>query len=158
MGEKTYSIILATNEKGEFMATVLEEKDAIHETIANYCFYLDGGEFDKWVDMFTDDGVLDAEPLGVTKGKDALLAFTKNFYQSKGSPMGKHCVMNESIKVTGNEATAKSYFIVIRSKGEGGLGVVNSAAGHYEDQLVKQGDRWLFKKRKLRIDLMEDMS
>ena len=59
------------------MAAVLEEKDAIHETIANYCFYFDSGVFDKWVDLFTDDGVWDGGALGVHKGKDALRAFLK---------------------------------------------------------------------------------
>jgi hypothetical protein len=29
------------------MTAVLEEKDAIHETIAEYCFHFDGGEFEK---------------------------------------------------------------------------------------------------------------
>jgi ketosteroid isomerase-like protein len=138
------------------MATVLEEKDAIHETIADYCFHFDGGEFDKWVDLFTDDGTFDAGRMGVQKGKDALRAFLKNIRLTDGSPLVKHCVMNEIIKVNGSEATAKSYIVVLRSKGEGAL--VNGLAGRYEDQLVKQGDRWLFKNRKVHLDLMGDMA
>jgi len=138
------------------MASVLEEKDAIHETIAEYCFHFDGGEFDKWIELFTDDGVFDAGRMGVQKGKDALRAFLKNIRLTNGSPMMKHCVMNEIIKVNGNEASAKSYIVVVRAKGEGAL--VNGIAGRYEDQLVKQGDRWLFKNRKVHFDLMGDMS
>jgi ketosteroid isomerase-like protein len=138
------------------MATLLEEKDAIHETIAEYCFHFDAGEFDKWVDLFTDDGTFDAGRMGVQKGKDALRAFLKNIRLTNGSPMVKHCVMNEVIRVTGNEATAKSYIVLLRSKGEGAL--VNGLAGRYEDQLVKQGDRWLFKTRKVHFDLMGDMA
>jgi ketosteroid isomerase-like protein len=137
------------------MATILEEKDGIHETIANYCFHFDGAEFDKWVDLFTDDGVFDAGAMGVQKGKDALRAFLKNIKLTNGSPMMKHCVMNEVIKVDGDKATAKSYIVVVRSKGEGAL--VNGLAGRYEDQLVKQDDRWLFKSRKVHFDLMGDM-
>jgi hypothetical protein len=137
------------------MTSVLEEKDAIHETIANYCFYFDGAEFDKWVDLFTDDGVFDAGQRGVQKGKDALRAFVKNVRLTNGSPMVKHCVMNEIIKVNDNEATAKSYIILVRAKGEGAL--VNGLAGRYEDQLVKEGDHWLFKNRKVHFDLMGDM-
>ncbi len=137
------------------MTTVLEEKDAIHEAIAEYCFHFDGGEFDKWVDLFTDDGVFDAGQAGVQKGKHALRAFLKNIRLTNGSPMVKHCVMNEVIKVNGNEATAKSYIVLVRSKGEGAL--VNGLAGRYEDQLVKQEGRWLFKNRKVHFDLMGDM-
>jgi ketosteroid isomerase-like protein len=138
------------------MTSLLEEKDAIHETIAEYCFHFDGGEFDKWIDLFTDDGVFDAGRLGVQKGKDALRVFLKNIRLTNGSPMVKHCVMNEVIKVNGNEATAKSYIVLVRAKGEGAL--VNGLAGRYEDQLVKQGDRWLFKNRKVHFDLMGDMA
>lgn len=138
------------------MASVLEEKDAIHETIANYCFYFDGGEFDQWVDLFTDDGTFDAGRVGVHQGKEALRAFLKSIPLTNGLPMVKHCVMNEIIKVNGNEATAKSYIVLVRSKGEGAL--VNGLAGRYEDHLVNQGDRWLFKTRKVHFDLMGDMS
>jgi len=138
------------------MASLLEEKDAIHETIAEYCFHFDGGEFDKWVDLFTDDGVFDAGRMGVQKGKAALRAFLKNIRLTDGSPMVKHCVMNEVIKVSGDEATAKSYIVLVRAKGEGAL--VNGLAGRYEDRLVKQGDRWLFKNRKVHFDLMGDMA
>jgi ketosteroid isomerase-like protein len=137
------------------MATVLEEKDAIHETIANYCFYFDGAEFDKWVDLFTDDGTFDAGTLGVQKGKDALRKFLTGIRLTDGSPMMKHCVMNEIIKVNGDTALAKSYIILVRAKGEGAL--VNGLAGRYEDELMKQGGRWLFKTRKVHFDLMGDM-
>ena len=142
------------------MPSVLEDKDAIHETIANYCFHFDGGEFDEWVDLFTEDGTFDAGAVGVQKGKDALRAFVGalpgRMPMKDGAPMLKHCVMNEIIKVNGDEATAKSYIIVVRSKGESAL--VNGLAGRYEDQLVRQGDRWLFKTRKVHFDLMGDMN
>ncbi len=137
------------------MTSVLEEKDAIHETLANYCFYFDGGEFERWVGLFTEDGTFDAGRLGVHRGKEALRAFLKTIPLTNGLPMLKHCVMNEIIKVNGNEATAKSYIVVVRSKGEGVL--VNGLAGRYEDHLVKEGDRWLFKTRKVHFDLMGDM-
>jgi hypothetical protein len=142
------------------MATVLEEKDAIHETIANYCFHFDGGEFNQWVDLFTEDGRFDAGAGGVQEGKEALRAFVGalpgRIPMKDGAPLVKHCVMNEIIKVNGEEATAKSYIVVVRSKGESAL--VNGLAGRYEDTLVKQDDRWLFKTRKVHFDLMGDMS
>ncbi len=143
------------------MASVLEEKDAIHETIANYCYHFDGGEFDKWLDLFTEDGIFDAgETAGIHTGKEALRTFVDGvpgrIPMKDGMPLLKHCVMNEIIKVNGDEATAMSYIIVVRSKGESAL--VNGLAGRYEDQLVKQGDRWLFKNRKVHFDLVGDMN
>ena len=143
------------------MASVLEEKDAIHETIANYCYHFDGGEFGKWLDLFTEDGIFDAgETAGIHTGKEALRTFVDavpgRVAMKDGMPLLKHCVMNEIIKVNGDEATAISYIIVVRSKGESAL--VNGLAGRYEDQLVKQGDRWLFKNRKVHFDLVGDMN
>lgn len=138
------------------MNDILIEKDLIHETIANYCFYFDGGEFDKWVDLFADDGVFDGDVLGVQNGKEALRVFVKNIPLTNGLPMMKHCVMNEVIKVSGNGATAKSYVLMLRPKSDG-TSVVSLSAS-YDDELVKQGGRWLFKKRKLHIDAMEKMS
>lgn len=143
------------------MASVLEEKDAIHETIANYCYHFDGGEFDKWLDLFTEDGIFDAgETAGIHTGREALRAFVDavpgRVPMKDGMPLLKHCVMNEIIKVNGDEATAMSYIIVVRSKGESAL--MNGLAGRYEDQLVKQGDRWLFKNRKVHFDLVGDMN
>ncbi len=142
------------------MASILEEKDAIHETIANYCYHFDGGEFNQWVDLFTEDGVFDGgEVAGVHTGKEALRAFVDTvpgrMAMKDGAPMLKHCVMNEIIKVDGEQATAKSYIVVVRSKGESAL--VNGIAGRYEDRLVKQGDRWLFTHRTVHFDLMGDM-
>jgi hypothetical protein len=141
------------------MTSVLEEKDAIHETIASYCFHFDGGEFDKWVDLFAEDGTFDAGRMGAHSGKDALRAFVssvkKTLPMANGMPALKHCVMNEIIKVNGEEATAQSYVVAIIAKGEGAL--VNGLAGRYEDQLVKHLDRWLFKTRKVHFDLMGDM-
>lgn len=137
------------------MASMLEEKDAIHATLAEYCFAFDGGEFDKWVDLFTEDGTFDAGRLGVHRGKEALRAFVRTIPLTNGLPMMKHCVTNEVITVNGNEATAKSYIVVVRAKGAGVL--VNGLAGRYEDHLVKEGDRWRFKTRKVHFDLLGDM-
>jgi hypothetical protein len=78
-------------------------------------FPLDGGEFDKWVDLFIDDGTFDAGRMGAHRGKDALRAFLKNIRLTNGLPMMKHCVMNEVIKVNSNEATAKSSIVVVRA-------------------------------------------
>jgi ketosteroid isomerase-like protein len=134
------------------MANLLEEKDAIHEIMANYCFYFDAAEFDDWLDLFTEDGTFDGGSRGIHKGKDALRTFVQNFPLTGGSPMLRHCVMNEIIKVDGDTASAKSYVLVVRPSGEGAL--VNGLAGRYEDQFVKQGDRWLLKYRKVHFDLM----
>jgi hypothetical protein len=130
--------------------SLLAEKDAVHETIANYCHYFDGAEFEKWIELFTDDGVLDVVGTRVIKGSDAFRAFVKDVHLVNGSPMMKHCTFNEVIDVDADEATVKSYVLLIRM--EDGL-LSPSLAGRYEDHLVKRDGRWLFKNRKVHLDL-----
>ena len=46
------------------MTSMLEEKEAIRDLLATYCFHLDGGELNKWVELFTEDGTFDVGGLG----------------------------------------------------------------------------------------------
>ena len=41
------------------MPSALEEKDAIREVLAEYCFRLDGGDYDGMAALFTADGTWD---------------------------------------------------------------------------------------------------
>lgn len=139
------------------MTTLLEEKDAIHETLANYCFYVDAGELDQWANLFTEDATFDAGALAKCTGRATIQRFLAAALRpwSTTMPPMKHCVMNEIITVNGDEARAKSYIIVILAPGEGQLSI--GLAGRYEDQLVKQEGRWLFKTRTVHPDFLGDL-
>ena len=39
------------------MSNVLEEKDAIRELIARYCFLIDAAQYDEWAQTFHEDAV-----------------------------------------------------------------------------------------------------
>ncbi len=132
------------------MSSVLEEKDAIRELLARYCFHFDNGEFEQWLSLFTDDGAFDLGARGRFQGRDALRRFLRVVPLSNGSPMIKHCVMNSIVDVTGDRATARSYVVVLR----GGDALALSVAGRYEDQLTKQGGDWRFLERKAHLDMM----
>jgi len=132
------------------MPSVLEEKDAIRELLAHYCFHFDNGEFDQWLNLFTDDGAFDLGARGRFQGRDALRNFLKVVPLTKGVPMIKHCVMNSIVSVDGDHATARSYVVVLR----GGEALALSVAGRYEDQLTKQAGEWRFAERKAYLDMM----
>jgi uncharacterized protein (TIGR02246 family) len=137
------------------MASVLEEKEAIREVLSAYCFYVDNGEFDKWTDLFTEDGVFDAGPLAKVQGRQAIKEFITKAVPRKGEGQArKHCTMNSMIRVQGAEAQADSYIVVVR---ESDQGIMTSLAGRYEDLLVKQGDAWRFKVRKIHFDISADL-
>ncbi len=133
------------------MSAVLEEKDAIRELMARYCFHFDNGEFDQWLSLFTADAVFDLGTRGRFQGREALRSFLRVIPLSNGVPMMKHCVLNVIITVSGLHATAESYVIVLRG---GGHGLALSIAGRYQDQLSKVDGEWRFAQRKVHFDLM----
>ncbi|MFQ5666919.1 MAG: nuclear transport factor 2 family protein [Candidatus Binatia bacterium] len=130
--------------------STLEEKDAIRELMAHYCFRFDNGEFESWLDLFTDDGAFDLGTRGRFTGRDALRDFLKTIPLTDGLPMVKHCTMNTVITVNAERATGWSYVVVLR----GGDALDINLAGRYEDQLVKVGGTWRFKERKVHFDFL----
>ena len=53
------------------MPNALEEKDAIREVLAEYCFRLDGGHYDDMAALFTEDGTWDTA-FGAATGRAAI--------------------------------------------------------------------------------------
>ena len=130
------------------MATDLEEKDSIRETMARYCFYTDSGQSEKYADLFTEDCDWDGGVFGHCVGRAALLAMHKGGGDS--STKLRHVNTNVVITVNGNAAQAISY-VAILGVGEQSPSVFFS--GSYFDRLVKQGGRWLFQTRRIVTDL-----
>jgi ketosteroid isomerase-like protein len=141
---------VGTTAGGTDMASVLEEKDAIRELMARYCFHFDNGEFDAWLDLFTPDGAFDLGTMGRFGGRESLQKFLKTLPLINGVPMMKHCLMNSIVSVSGDRATAQSYVVVVR----GGEHLAVSVAGRYNDQLAKTPNGWRFTERKVYFDLM----
>lgn len=135
--------------------TVLEEKEAIRELMSEYCFHVDNGEFEKFADLFTIDGIFETGVLGRLQGRQAIRDFIATHVPRAGEgPARKHCTMNHIIRVNGNEACADSYVVVVR---EVENGIIASLAGRYEDQLVKENAEWRFKVRKIHMDICGDL-
>jgi ketosteroid isomerase-like protein len=137
------------------MASIVEEKEAIRDVLSAYCFYVDDGKFDQWADLFSEDAVFDVGPQGKVQGRTAIKDFIVKSVPTQGEgPARKHCTMNSMIQVNGTEAKVDSYIIVVR---EADQGIMTSLAGRYEDLLVKQGETWRFKVRKIHFDIAGDL-
>jgi hypothetical protein len=132
------------------MLSVLEEKEAIRELLAEYCFRFDNGEFEAWLQLFTADGVFDLGVRGRMEGREALRQFLRRIPLTNGLPMIRHCVTNWIVRVDDTRATAQSYVVVVH----GGPMLGLTLAGRYEDQLLKVGGTWRFRERKVHFDLM----
>jgi len=131
------------------MPSELEEKEAIRELLARYCFHFDNGEFDAWLDLFTADGIFDVGAVGRFTGRAGLQELLARVPLTNGVPLIRHCVMNSIVRVDGDRATACCYVVVLR---DGEVPTVN-VVGRYEDQLVKVGAQWRFRERRVFLDM-----
>lgn len=131
------------------MPNAIEDKDAIRELMARYCFLVDGKQYDEWADLFTEDGSFEVTSLFRFEGRAAIRSFADGIpLNDRGLPGFKHCTMNQIIEVAGDHATAQCYFLLVQD----GSPLRVDVAGRYEDALVKRRGRWQFQSRTAYFD------
>jgi uncharacterized protein (TIGR02246 family) len=128
------------------MATMLQDKDAIRELLAEYCFQLDAGNYAEMAALFTDDGTWDTA-FGKGTGHEGIVAqATRIAQQSTARPRRVHLVTNIVIRLDGERAQVASNWVVVENNAEGPR--IGSAGG-YADDLVKRDGFWFFHIRKI---------
>src|SRR5437879_966676 len=129
------------------MPTATQEKDAIREVMAEYCFRLDGARYDDMAALFTEDGTWDTA-FGKATGRAEIAGLARDIRVRAGDnrPRAVHLVTNIVIALNGQNAEARSNWTVVQNSPEGPK---IGSGGAYADQLVKQGGRWLFRYRKI---------
>ena len=129
------------------MPTALEEKDAIREVLAEYCFRLDGGRYDDMAALFTTDGTWDTA-FGAATGRAAIARQARDIRLRAGDnrPRAVQLTINIVISLDGNSAEVRSNWTVVQNSPDGPK---IGSGGAYADQLVKQGGKWLFHYRKI---------
>ena len=129
------------------MASALEEKDAIREVLAEYCFRLDDGRYDDMAALFTEDGTWDTA-FGKGTGRAAIAGLARDIRARAGDnrPRAIHLVTNIAIALDGDSAEVRSNWTVVQNGPEGPK--IGSGGG-YLDQMVKQDGGWLFRYRKI---------
>jgi SnoaL-like domain len=129
------------------MSTALEEKDAIREVLAEYCFRLDGGRYDDMAALFTEDGTWDTA-FGKATGRAAIAAQARDIRARAGDnrPRAVHLVTNISIALAGERAEVKSNWTVVQNSQEGPK---IGSGGAYADEMVKDDGAWRFRYRKI---------
>ena len=133
------------------MPSALEEKDAIREMLAEYCFRLDGGDYDGMAALFTADGTWDTA-FGKANGRPAIAQLARDLRVRAGPnrPRAIHLVTNIAIALAGEEAEVRSNWTVVQNSPEStGGGPRIGSGGGYADQMVKQDGKWLFRYRKI---------
>ena len=134
------------------MPTTLEEKDAIREVLAEYCFRLDGGRYDDMAALFSEDGTWDTA-FGKATGRAAIAQQARDIRANRtqdgagdNRPRAVHLTTNIVIALDGDRATVRSNWTVVQNSPDGPK---IGSGGFYADEMVKQNGRWLFRYRKI---------
>jgi uncharacterized protein (TIGR02246 family) len=128
------------------MSDTLENKEAIREVLAEYCFCLDGGRFAEMAALFAPDGTWHTA-FGKATGRADIEALANRVANRAGPrPRGVHLVTNIVIKLVGERAHVASNWALVHNSPNG---PIVGSGGAYADDMVKQNGHWLFHYRKI---------
>ncbi len=134
--------------------SVVEDKEAIRDVFAAYCFRMDDGDYRGVAELFAEDGEW-ISSYSHAHGPDEIVAMlSHNIPDPKSGIIRKHFVMNSLIQVDGDTATARASYLVFVGEGQGPKPIV---CGCYEDVLIRQKDGWRFKTRRLIHDILGEL-
>ena len=129
------------------MPTAVEDKDAIREVLAEYCFRLDDGRFAEMAALFTEDGTWDtAFGKATRRAAIAELAHSLRARAEEPRPRAVHLVTNIAIALDDSRAQVRSNWMVLQN---GPQGPRVGSGGAYIDEMVRADGRWLFRYRKI---------
>jgi hypothetical protein len=127
------------------MSINLEDKDAIREVLAEYCFCLDGGRFAEMAALFAPDGTWHTA-FGKATGRVAIAEFAAGLraHRPGATPRAIHHVTNVVITLDGDSAKVRSNWTTVQNSPEGPK---IGSGGAYDDDMVKVGGGWFFRYR-----------
>jgi hypothetical protein len=118
----------------------------IRQTLVNYNIAGDLQRKEEAAVQFSEDGVLKYAGV-MARGRQEILAVLKGNAATRHgvTPVVRHNLTTSSIVVKGDEATARTYFLVVTDQGP-------SHQGIYMDRLRKVEGRWLIAEREVTVD------
>jgi hypothetical protein len=149
------SLIVTTRTPQGEGSSYAEDRAAIEDLQARYLFAMDFGDPDLYVQLFTEDGILDVGS-GEIKGRKAIHDTIARMPKPAAPPadsglwpaVGRHNISNIVIKVDGDKATGRAYWFHY-SNDNARRTAAFDGFGHYEDQMVKIKGQWFFTKRRI---------
>lgn len=133
------------------------DRHLILETISRYGYHYDEGDLDAFVELFTDDAVVDITPDPgffplPLRGREAIrLAYAGRLAEVRRTAQRRHVQTNTIIHELNDARARASTFLSVFSVPHGGLAEVRGT-GVYDDVLVRHGGRWLLADRRLTMD------
>jgi hypothetical protein len=152
------SLTLSDTETLAARVRALEDERAILATLNAYIHALDyKGRAAEFADCFTETGgfvVVDTsgEQTYELTGRPALTTWHEDLHAKPLFAHHAHALLNTTISLAGDEATAESYYVVFVST-DSGAGTLSS--GLYTDRLVRSPDaQWRIDKRTITVIMM----
>jgi uncharacterized protein (TIGR02246 family) len=121
----------------------LEDKDAIRELTARYCFAVARNDVEGIVALFCEDGVFVTDDR-VFEGAEGL---RRGYAGGMSEPSLKPFIQNHVIEVSGDRAQGMCA-VEIRAVQDG---EAYTAAGQYQDEYRRVGAQWKFARRRFQV-------
>lgn len=133
----------------------LEEIRTLHE---DYIYYLDRGDFAAYASLFAEQGQMRLGPARADGRAEIERVARESFGPQvettsirPGGLGGFHIVSGPRINLDGDHATAEVMWTVI-ARDENDKPIV-TLVGHHADELVREGGRWRFARRRGFMDI-----
>lgn len=125
----------------------IQDRSAATDLLARYCFYVDEGMTEEWLDLWEEDGVFFGTRSAPVVGHEALRA------SPEGSLAGgmRHYLCNVFLDYADSEdeITAIGYNLILSWKNS--PAIFANAVVRYT--LVRRGDRWKIKSNQVRLQV-----
>lgn len=136
----------------------LQDEVLIEQVYDRYCDIIDDKDFDRLVEVFTEDCVGDYRNTNglVQNGVRPLIARLKRG-MGPGADCGRthHNVFNFRISVTGDTALGKAYFYAVHEGIAHYAGQTYTCWGEYDDAWVRTAEGWRVARRLYRNFLID---
>ena len=138
----------------------IADSDRIRALVSRAARLLDAGAYDRFLDLFTEDGRYCIEAASAELGRQmtwmdlgrselaALFEEYPDHVVDKATRL--HLVTTDEVEIADDSGHALSTFAVFRTDLHGASALY--AVGHYEDVFVRLGQTWKLRSRKVRLE------
>lgn len=140
------------------------ERALVDNLYARYAFAADWQDADTYASLFTTEGVLDWAG-GVVEGREAIRQEVKNMrgnfasLEAEDAPLRparlRHFITNLALDIEGDTATGRAFWVEFDNRNPERQ-AYSGAYGHSEDELRKVNGEWLFARRVIFNEEMDE--
>jgi uncharacterized protein (TIGR02246 family) len=115
-----------------------EDVHAIRRLKHEYCFAIDGGDYETWTSLFTEDGRFVRDSGETFEGHEEIHRFASEGFD-EAFEHSAHVVTNPVIDVEGDTATGRWYLLLFYRDADGNGGWTQAS---YDDRYRKVDGEW----------------